>query len=417
MTGLDIAAVVLGLSAVLAYVNFRTLRLPATVAMLLAGILGAVAITLVDRAAPRLGIGAHVEQLLQDVDFSSLLLNGMLGFLLFAGSLTIDVHELRKRLGTVATLASAGVIISTALVGTGTYYLFGIANLHVPFVYCLLFGALISPTDPIAVLALLNEFRAPTSVHVTVTSESLLNDGIGVVVYTALLSAAAAGAISTAFVIGIFLQEVIGGLALGTAGGFLVYLATRNIDEPHIEVQLSVALVTVLIALGAHLHVSGPLACVVAGLFIGHGARHGAMQHETTEALDRIWSFADHLMNAVLFLLLGLQAAVFQFASLGRIAVIAAIVFLVIAARFVSVAIPLTFTRRARSMPRGTIRILTWGGLRGGISVAMALGLPSFEHRQAILNVTYAVVVFSIIVQGLTIQHVIRHFSTRESSQ
>lgn len=408
MSTFDLAAVLLGMTAVLAYVNFRTLRIPATIAMLLAGILGAVAVTVVDRAVPHLQIAAHVESVLRNVNFSALLLNGMLGFLLFAGSLTVKLDDLKRSFGIVITLASAGVLISTAIVGTGVFFLFAAINLHVPFIYCLLFGALISPTDPVAVLALMHELRVPRTLEITVTAESLLNDGVGVVVYTALLTVAAAANITTGAIATIFLQEVIGGIALGIAGGYVVYLAARPIDEPNVEVQLSVALVAALIAAANHLHISGPLACVVAGIFIGNHARHNAMRDEATAALDRIWSFADSIMNALLFLILGLAASFFQFASVRRIAVIVAIIGLVIAARFVSVATPLVIIRRLRAVPRGTIRMLTWGGLRGGISVALALSLPVFPHREAILNATYGVVVFSIVVQGLTMQRVIR---------
>jgi CPA1 family monovalent cation:H+ antiporter len=289
-------------------------------------------------------------------------------------------------------------------------------TLHVPFIYCLVFGALISPTDPIAILALLNDLQVPRTLHINFTGESLLNDGIGVVVYTALLAVASANRVTPGFVATIFLREVGGGVLLGIVGGYLVYLAAKSIDEPNIEVQLSVALVTVLVAIGAHLHVSAPLACVVAGIFIGNRARHNAMRDETTRALDRIWSFADYVMNAVLFLILGLEATSLQLTSIRRLAVTAGIVVLVIAARFTSVGAPLKLFHRSWSLPRGMIRILTWGGLRGGISVALALALPPFEHRLAILNVTYAVVVFSIVVQGLTIERVIRRFGPGSES-
>jgi CPA1 family monovalent cation:H+ antiporter len=213
----------------------------------------------------------------------------------------------------------------------------------------------------------------------------------------------------------LFAREVIGGVGLGMIGGFLLYRAMDSIDEPNIEVQLSVALVSALIGVAQHVHVSGPLACVVAGIFIGNHARHHTMGDETTAALDRIWSFADHLMNAILFVLIGLEAAVFRFASAGHAAIIAAIVLLVIGARFVSVGAPIAVLRRLKSMPRGMTRILTWGGLRGGISVALALSLPPFSGRQAVLNATYAVVVFTIVVQGMTIERVIRRFEDPES--
>jgi CPA1 family monovalent cation:H+ antiporter len=379
--------------------------------MLIAGLLGALSITLFDRLFPGVGIGVQVERLLSNVDFSALLMNGMLGFLLFAGSLTVDFQDLKRHLGSVLTLATAGVLISTAVIGAGSYAIFRAGGLAVPFLYCLVFGALVSPTDPVAVLALLDQMHVPKTLQVHFTGESLLNDGVGVVVFTALLAVATAGSVSVPAVAAIFGREVIGGLALGLAGGFLVYWAANAIDEPNIEVLLSVALVTALIAAAGHLHVSGPLACVVAGMFIGNRARFVAMRHETTEALDRIWSFADHVMNAVLFLLIGLEAALFRFASVRHLALLAAIVALALAARFVSVAVPLMPLRRLYRLPHGMIRILTWGGLRGGISVALALSLPPFPGRQAVLTATYAIVVFTIVVQGLTIERVIHRLT------
>jgi CPA1 family monovalent cation:H+ antiporter len=410
MTMFDLTAILLVMAAVFAYINFRTLRLPPTIAMLVAGLLSALAITLFDRIDPDAGIAVHVQRLLANLNFSSLLMNGMLGFLLFAGSLTVDYQDLKENLGSVLTLATVGVVISTAVVGVGTFYVFHLSDLAVPFLYCLLFGALISPTDPVAVLALFNDLRMPRQLKIHFTAESLLNDGVGVVVYTVLLAVASAEAVSTYAVATLFARQVIGGVVLGMIGGFLLYRAMDSIDEPNIEVQLSVALVSALIGVAQHVHVSGPLACVVAGIFIGNHARHRAMGDETTAALDRIWSFADHLMNAILFLLIGLEAAVFRFASAGHAAIIAAIVILVIGARFVSVGAPIAVLRRLKPMPPGMTRILTWGGLRGGISVALALSLPPFGGRQAILNATYAVVVFTIVVQGMTIGRVIRRF-------
>lgn len=412
----DLAAILLGLAAMLAYLNYRFFRLPATIAMLVAGLLGAMLLMLSDHLLPGLNIASQVASRLADVNFAGLLMNGMLGFLLFAGSLTVDVQHLRPNLGTILTLSSVGVLISTAVIGVGSYLLFPLAGITVPFLFCLVFGALISPTDPVAVLALMDELRVPKSLQIYFTGESLLNDGVGVVVYTVLLSiATSAGSITPGAVATLFLREVVGGSLLGIAGGLIVYYSTNAIDEPNIEVQLSVALVTVLVAAAAHLHVSGPLACVVAGIFIGNHARGHAMRDGTAEALDRIWSFADHLMNAVLFLLLGLQAAVFRFVSTRHVLMLLTIVLLAISARWISVAAPLTLLRRMRTLPRGMIRMLTWGGLRGGISLALALSLPQFQGRTLVLNAAYAVVIFTIIVQGLTVERVVRHFTPEES--
>jgi len=409
MSLFEMAAVLFAIAAAIAYLNYRFARLPSAVAMLVGGLVSAMAILAVDRLWPHAGVGTRVVGLLADVDFSSLLMNGMLGFLLFAGSLTVDVHRLRENLGPVLTLASAGVLLSTAIVGGGTWCLFAVAGVPVPFGYCLVFGALISPTDPVAVLAIMEELHVPKALEINVTGESLLNDGIGVVVFTALLELAAApGSVSAPAVALLFAREVIGGVLLGMAGGFLVYQAMKRVDEPNVEVQLSVAMVVALIAAAARLHVSAPLACVAAGIIVGNDARRHAMRDATREALDRVWSFADYVMNAVLFLLLGLEATVFRIASPVHAAVVLAVITLVLAARFVSVGLPMSIIRRRREMPHGIVRVLTWGGLRGGISVALALSLPPFSGRAGILSATYGVVVFAILVQGLTLGRVIR---------
>jgi CPA1 family monovalent cation:H+ antiporter len=412
---LDVAALLLIAVAVLGFLNYRFLKLPPAIAMLVAGLLGGVAIVVSDQLWPRLGIAARLAPVAGGVDFSTLLMKGMLGFLLFAGSLTVDYQELRQHLRTVLTLATVGVLLSTLLVGAGAYVLFGLVGIPVPFVYCLLFGALISPTDPVAVLALMEHLRVPRSFLVIFTGESLVNDGVGVVVFTVLLAVATApGSVSPASVSLLLAQEALGGALIGLAGGVLIVAATRRVDEPNLEVQLSVALVTGLIALGAHLHVSAPLACVVAGVFVGNRARRHTMRDASAEALDRIWSFADYVMNAVLFLLLGLQTATFRIGSPAHAAMVLGMIVLVIGARFVSVALPLPLVRRGGDTPRGTAPLLTWGGLRGGISVALALSLPPFVGRDAVLNATYAVVGFAILVQGSTVGRLARRFAPVE---
>jgi CPA1 family monovalent cation:H+ antiporter len=401
---LDLAALLLAAVAVLAFLNYRFAKLPPAIAMLIAGLLGGVAIVVSDRLWPGLAIAARIGQVSGGVDFSTLLMKGMLGFLLFAGSLTVDFQEVRQHLRTVLILATVGVLLSTLLVGVGAYFLFALVRIPVPLVYCLLFGALISPTDPVAVLALMEHLHVPRSFLAIFTGESLVNDCVGVVVFTVLLAVATApGSVSPASVSLLLVQEALGGSLLGLAGGLLMTFAARQIDEPNLEVQLSVALVTGLIALAAHLHVSGPLACVIAGVFIGNRARRHAMRDATTEALDRIWSFADYVMNAVLFLLLGLQTATFRIGSPAHAAMVLGMIVLVLGARFASVALPLPLLRRGGDAPRGMVPLLTWGGLRGGISVALALSLPPFEGRDAVLNATYAVVVFAILVQGSTV--------------
>lgn len=416
LTTFDLAAVVLALAAILAYLNLRFFRLPSTIAMLVAGLVGAVLLAEGHVLFPSLQLGAEVTRRVADVNFSRLLMDGMLGFLLFAGALTVDGGELRKSLGPVLTLATIGVLLSTLIIGIGSYLMFPIAGVRVPLMYCFVFGALISPTDPVAVLALMEELHVPKSLQIYFTGESLLNDGVGIVVFTVFLAIASSGAGLSASAIGVlFGREVIGGCLLGLAAGYLVYLMMKAVDEPNIEVQLSFALVTSLIAAARHLHVSAPLSCVMAGIFIGNQGRRLAMRDATKEALDRIWSFADHVMNAVLFLLLGLQATFFEIGSARHGVMIAAIVILATVARLLSVGVPIALLRRTHEFPRGMVRMLTWGGLRGGISVALALVLPPFEGRSAVLNAAYMIVIFTIIAQGLTIPRMVRYFSQEAS--
>lgn len=249
MNLLDLVAVLLVTAGAIAFVNYRLVKLPPAVAMLAGGMVGAVAILAADRVWPNAGLDAAIARLLADVDFSTLLMNGMLGFLLFAGALTVDIAHLREQLGPVLTLATVGVLLSTAIVETGARLLFAIAGVPVPFAWCLVFGALISPTDPVAVLAIMETLRVPKSLEINVTGESLLNDGVGVVVFTVLLALASApGSVSPTAVALLFAREVVGGVLLGAAGGVVAYQAMKRVDEPNVEVQLSVALVIALIA-------------------------------------------------------------------------------------------------------------------------------------------------------------------------
>jgi CPA1 family monovalent cation:H+ antiporter len=286
-------------------------------------------------------------------------------------------------------------------------------DLYVPFSFCLVFGALISPTDPVAVLGILKDANAPKNLEIKITGESLFNDGIGVVLFTALLTYA-----NTQFnssdhhlseVVTLFLKEVIGGIGLGGIAGYLVYRAMRTVDEPNLEILLSFALVMFITFLAFQIHTSGPLACVVAGLFIGNTGRKLGMSYRTRDALDLVWSFIDETLNAVLFLLIGLEVVLVQFNFHLFISGLV-LIFLVLLGRFLSVFTSISILRLGATFSKGTIAILTWGGLKGGISIALALSLPPFEGRETILLGTYAIVIFSILVQGLTMKRVIQKF-------
>jgi CPA1 family monovalent cation:H+ antiporter len=346
------------------------------------------------------------------IDFADALLQGMLGFLLFAGALHVDFEALRDQKWIVALLASVGVLISTAIVAAGFYYMAA-----VPFVIALVFGALISPTDPVAVLSLLKEVKVPHSLKAKIAGESLFNDGVAYVVFLIVVAFAfgtkggepiGAGGAARLFVV-----EVGGGALLGGIAGWLVFQAMRRIDDYALEVLLTLALVMGCYALAHAVHISGPIAVVVAGLLIGHTGMKYGMSAKTRQHVDAFWRLVDEILNAVLFLLIGFE--VFALAFEGREILLGLLCIpLVIAARFAAVGLPITLLRFGRSFTPGAIPIMTWGGLRGGISVALVLSLPANEYQPLLLTATYVVVIFSIIVQGLTMERVVRRFLREE---
>ncbi|MGE0555804.1 MAG: cation:proton antiporter [Gemmatimonadales bacterium] len=400
MSAFDVVAILATLTALFAWVNHRYLRLPPTIGlMVLAMVFSAALVT-----ASRLGADFQtpLRELLAEIDFDSVLLNGMLGALLFAGALHIDLDDLKAQRFVVGVLATVGVLTSTAIVGGLLYLVVGALGLDLALGYCLLFGALISPTDPIAVGAILRRAGIPRSLLIKITGESLFNDGVGVVVFIVLLETVGGhvdvSAGSVARLIGV---EVGGGLVYGAIIGLLVYHLLKRVDNYQVEILLTLAVVTGGYALAHHLHLSGPLAMVVAGLLIGNQGRAFAMSATTRDRLDAFWELVDEFLNALLFVLIGVEVLVLDFEP--RAALVGAVaVPIVLGARWISVALPVTALRRWRSFSPGAIPILTWSGLRGGISVALALALPTGPERDFLLVVTYTVVVFSIVGQGLT---------------
>lgn len=351
---------------------------------------------------------------LEGVDFDEALLNGMLGALLFAGALHIDINDLRDNRWVISLLATAGVVVSTVLVGAGAWFVFGGMELDVPVVYCLLFGALISPTDPIAVGAILRKAGVPKSLLVKITGESLFNDGVGVVLFLLILGTAGAGHggehVGVAQVLNLLVLEVLGGFLFGGLLGWLVYRMLRAVDAYQVEILLTLALVTGGYAFAQRLHVSGPLAMVVAGLLIGNRGRALAMSEKTVAHLDSFWELADEFLNAVLFVMIGIEILLLEFPP-GVLGAGLLSIPLVLLARWVSVGVPVQVLKRIRTFSPHAVKILTWSGLRGGISVALALSLPPGPIRDILLTVTYVVVTFSIVVQGLTVGPVARRLS------
>lgn len=410
-TLLNLAAVLLALAAVFGYLNHRWLKLPHTIGLVVIALAASLAILALDLAVPAFGFRATVRGAIQQIDFPDVLMKGMLSFLLFAGALHVDLSELARRKWAIGAMASLGVVISTLIVGYAVYVLSGLLGLGLPLAYCLVFGALISPTDPIAVLGILKTIHVPPSLEAKIAGESLFNDGVGIVVFIILVAIAVGsegGAPMTALDIAeLFVLEALGGAALGLAAGFIAYRAIGTIDEHNLEVLITLALVTLTYSVATAIHVSGPIAVVVAGLLIGNHGREFAMSATTRDHLFKFWSLTDEVLNSVLFLIIGFEVLALTITG-NMILATLMVIPLVLAARFAAVALPISLMSLRREFTKGAIPVLTWGGLRGGISVALALSLPAFAQKDLILAMTYGVVIFSIIVQGLTVEKVVR---------
>jgi len=416
MNLLDTAAILLSLAAIFGYINHRVFKLPTSIGILLIGLVLSVLILLLGDQWP--GLVTQADYFVTQIDFNETVMGVMLSFLLFAGALHVNLGDLRGQKGVVAMLASVGLVVSTFLVGTSAYFIFPWFGVNLSYLWCLVFGALISPTDPVAVLGILKKAKVPKSLETKITGESLFNDGVGVVIYLALVGLAAGTREASIMSVGdLFLKEVGGGILLGGALGFVAYWMLKTIDNYQVEILITLALVMGGYQLASAWHLSGPLAMVVAGLMIGNQGRLLAMSDTTRHHLDLFWELIDEVLNALLFLLLGLEIFVLNWSgqafSAGLI-----LIFVVLGSRMVAVTLPVIILRKTREFSPGVIRILTWGGLRGGISVALALALPKEgleeSGRQAILMATYLVVIFSIAVQGLTLKSVVDRLLKRE---
>ena len=406
---LEIGALLLVLSALFGWVNARFVRLPPTIALLLMALLTSLVLIAIDAAVPSSNMREDFTSAIAQIDFFDTLMHGMLAFLLFAGALQVDLSDLRDVRWPVGILATVGVLISTVFVGTGFWLLTKAVGVELPLIWALVFGALISPTDPIAVLSLLKSARIPSRLEMKIAGESLFNDGVGVVVFTVLLSLAVRGGEPDLLHIGeLLLVEAVGGVILGLVAGFVAVYAMQAIDDYPIEILLSLALATGVYAIAVRLHTSGPLAVVVAGLLVGNRGVATAMSETTRRHLFSFWEVIDELLNSVLFLLIGFEILVIGFDASLAVPAVAAIP-LVLAARLFAVSIPLSVRRLRETFTPGSVPVLIWGGLRGGISVALALSIPHNPFREEILLATYSVVIFSIVVQGLTIPSLIRH--------
>jgi CPA1 family monovalent cation:H+ antiporter len=415
MNVFDLVAVVLTLAALFGYINYRFLKLPPAIGFMLIALLFSLSLIL----AQHLGwqVQPMAERTIGSIDFNTTLMQGMLGFLLFAGALNVNLEDLIEHRWSVALFTVFGVLCSTAIIGYAMYVVLGWLGVALPLIYCLLFGALISPTDPIAVLGLLKQLGAPKSLEIKISGEALFNDGVGVVVFLALYELAGGGQeLNAGHVLFLFVTEALGGIALGLVLGWCAYRLLKSIDYYQVEVLITLALVTGGYALANAVHASGPLAIVAAGILIGNQGRHFAMSDKTREQIDTFWELIDEILNAVLFVLLGLEVLVLKI-NPGFWKAVVVIIPIVLLARFVSVWFPAMLMRKKSQSASGLVLIMTWGGLRGGISVALALSLPPGTEREFVLAITYAVVVFSIIVQGLTVPKLVKQVLKTGDSQ
>jgi CPA1 family monovalent cation:H+ antiporter len=401
MEFLQITSILIVLAAAFGAINYLFFKLPSAIGILVVSLLASLGIVVINALLPDMGIEQTVRETVTGVDFSQALLEGMLGLLLFAGALHVKLSDLQKQWSLILLMATLGVALSTIVFGIGAHLMFGL-----PLLVALVFGSLISPTDPVAVLGVLRAANLKKSLETKIAGESLFNDGVGYVVFLVLVGLAFpsdhahGNGISDAAIL--FVQEAVGGAVIGLVLGWLVFRVMRQIDDYPLEVLLTLALAFGGYQLSVWLHVSAPIMAVCAGLLIGDiGAKHG-MSAQTREYVDAFWKLIDEILNAVLFLMIGFEvfAVTFDFDVLitGVLSIGLALL-----ARFSAVFIPVLLLKRSQDFSNGIVPIMTWGGLKGGISVALALSLPDSEWKPMILAATYIVVIFSIIIQGLTI--------------
>lgn len=397
-----LSSIILTLAVIIGYLNYRFIQMQSTIAIMTAA-LGLSAILLILQHFGIANIAIKTEAIVANINFPDLLLKGMLSFLLFAGALTIDFSSLKDQKWEIGILSSLSTIVSALIVGMLVYYLLPLLNIHLPLLYCLLFGALISPTDPIAVLATFKKIGVPNALKVCVAGESLFNDGVGIVIFATLYALTFNGTpITFEQVSLLFLKQAVGGIAYGLLLGCVTNWLIKSINDHRIAILLTLGAVTGGYTFALWLGISGPLAMVVAGILVGNKNIH-KKQTKMSESLDTFWEVIDEILNAVLFLLIGFELLNIQASGLQIIAILGAIP-LVLLVRLVTVAIPMKFIQLRRQHNPYTIAILTWGGLRGGLAVALALSLPPSDYRNFILAMTYGVVAFAVIIQGLSIK-------------
>ena len=414
---LELPAIILVCVSIFGYINHKYLQLPLTVGLVLIALISGLGVLMIDSVLPFLNISSTLRVWLGEIDFNRTLMNGMLSFLLFAGALHVDLSGLMKSKLHVSILATFGVMLSTFINGTCFYYISLFAGFNIDYIYCLIFGVIVTPTDPVAVLGLLKRLNVPKRLESIIGGESLFNDGVAVVIFSVLLTIAFGSStghgghevMDANAILGLFVKEAFGGALLGMIAGYFTFLLLKSMDDYILEVIATLALVTGAYSIALNLHISGPIAMVVAGVFIGNTGRQFAMSEKTRAHVTDFWHIIDEILNAALFVLIGFEVIVLS-SDLSILGISVICVFVAVVARLLAVSIPLNLLNPIIAKEKGEILILTWAGLRGGISIALALSLPDMEIKPIIVTATYAVVVFSILIQGLTIERLIKRY-------
>ncbi|KPE51735.1 cation:proton antiporter [Chryseobacterium indologenes] len=394
------------LASIFAYLNYRFLKLPSTIGIMVIAIVVSIFLVMFGETVLPRTFG-HLNKLMNSIDFTEVLMGAMLNFLLFAGGIHININDLKEQFRPVLIFSTVGVVISTFVVGFGMFYLLPFVGIKLPFIYCLVFGALISPTDPVAVLSVLKQAKVSKSLETKVAGESLFNDGMAVVVFTVVMQLAIGKEVDLGVEsIGLLLmKEAGGGILLGVLLGWVTSRLMREVDDYIISVLVTLSVVMGGYLIARQMHISGPLTMVAAGLFMGNFNVRFKMKSVTQDYLIKFWELIDEILNAVLFLFIGFELLMIKdlrhFMLPGLLAIV-----VVLLARFISIWGPTKFmSLRTRFSPQ-TVKVLVWGGIRGGVSIALAMSIPKSEYSEIILSITYCVVVFSIVVQGLTIAKV-----------
>lgn len=406
-------SVLIVLASFFAYINLRVLKLPSSIGVMIIAMISSILLVIFGSIFPK--FFTHFSTLLMDVDFTEVLMGAMLNFLLFAGAIHINLKALNEQKAPIIVFSTVSVLISTFAIGFILYYIFQFSHIDLPFIYCLLFGALISPTDPIAVLGILKKAKVRKSLETKVAGESLFNDGVAVVVFAVILQLAQGSEVDTSFgsISWLLVKEAAGGFLLGAILGIGSSNAIRKIDDYNVTVLITLSVVMGGYLIAHAMHISGPLTMVAAGIVIGNYGKRTAMSPTTKDYVNKFWELIDEIMNAILFLFIGFELLLIpdlnKYWVMGSIAIL-----VVLLARFISIWLPVKLIPFRNKFSSGTIKILVWGGLRGGVSIALALSIDNGPYKQAIIAITYFVVVFSIIVQGLSIGKVANKVLSKE---